>query len=78
MFYHNFKCSLKILLKNKGLVFWTFVFPIILGIFFNMAFSDMEIIAQVQKQNIAGIKVLENNGFSKKIENKNYKYYKIK
>ena len=44
----------------------------------NMAFSDMEIIAQVQKQNIAGIKVLENNGFSKKIENKNYKYYKIK
>lgn len=44
----------------------------------NMAFSDMEIIAQVQKQNIAGIKVLENNGFSKKFENKNYRYYKIK
>lgn len=42
MFYHNFKCSLKILLKNKGLVFWTFVFPIILGIFFNMAFSDID------------------------------------
>lgn len=42
MFYHNFKCSLKILLKNKGLVFWTFIFPIILGIFFNMAFSDID------------------------------------
>ena len=44
----------------------------------NMFFSDIEIIAQVQHQNMAGIKVLENNGFSKIFENKNYSYYKIK
>ncbi len=42
MFWHNFKYSLKALLKNKGLIFWTFAFPIILGFFFNLAFSDIE------------------------------------
>ena len=42
MFTHNFIYSLKVLLKNKMLIFWTFAFPILLGIFFNMAFSDIE------------------------------------
>lgn len=42
MFYHNFKYTLKVLLRNKGLLFWTFVFPILLGILFNMAFKDIE------------------------------------
>ena len=42
MFVHNFKYSLKILFKNKGLLFWTFIFPIILGTLFNFAFSNIE------------------------------------
>lgn len=42
MFVHNFKYSLKILFKNKGLLFWTFIFPIILGTLFNLAFSNIE------------------------------------
>ncbi len=42
MFLHNFKYSLKTLLRNKGLIFWTFAFPIILGTLFNLAFSDIE------------------------------------
>lgn len=42
MFFHNFKYSLKTLLRNKGLIFWTFAFPIILGTLFNLAFSDIE------------------------------------
>lgn len=42
MFLHNFKYSLKILLRNKELLFWTFIFPIILGTFFSMAFSNIE------------------------------------
>ncbi len=42
MFFHNFKYSLKTLLRNKGLIFWTFAFPIILGSLFNLAFSDIE------------------------------------
>ena len=41
MFYHNLKYSIKILLKNKVLIFWTFAFPIILGTFFHMAFSNL-------------------------------------
>ena len=42
MFKHNLKYSLKILLKNKSLIFWTFVFPILLGTLFKMAFSNIE------------------------------------
>lgn len=42
MLIHNFKYALKTLFKNKMLIFWTFAFPIILGTFFQMAFSDIE------------------------------------
>ena len=42
MFFHNFKYTLLTLFKNKMLIFWTFAFPIILGLFFNMAFSNIE------------------------------------
>ena len=42
MFWHNFKYTLKNLFKNKMLIFWTFAFPLILGLFFNMAFSGIE------------------------------------
>ena len=42
MFWHNFKYSFKVLARNRMLLFWTFAFPIILGLFFNMAFSDIE------------------------------------
>lgn len=42
MFIHTFKYTLKALFRNKALIFWTFVFPIILGTFFNMAFSGIE------------------------------------
>ena len=40
--FHNYKYTLKTLFKNKTLIFWTFAFPIILGLFFNMAFSNIE------------------------------------
>jgi len=42
MFFHNFKYTFLTLLKNKMLVFWTIIFPVILGLFFNMAFSNIE------------------------------------
>ena len=42
MFVHNLKYTIKTLFRNKILIFWTFAFPIILGIFFNMAFSNIE------------------------------------
>lgn len=64
MFYHNFKCLLKILLKNKGLVFWTFVFPIVLGIFFNMAFSDID---KKEKFNSIDIAVVLSEDFNNNV-----------
>lgn len=42
MFIHNLRYNIKILFNNKVLIFWTFIFPIILGVFFNMAFSNIE------------------------------------
>lgn len=42
MILHKFKYTFKILLKDRMLVFWTFVFPLLLGTFFMMAFADVE------------------------------------
>ena len=53
MFYQNLKYSLKILLRNKALIFWTFAFPIILGLFFNLAFQNIETQEQLQVIDIA-------------------------
>lgn len=60
MFIHNFKYSLKILFKNKMLIFWTFAFPIILGTLFNMAFSDIENNEKFETINIA---IVDNQDF---------------
>lgn len=60
MFVHNFKYSLKILLKNRMLIFWTFAFPIILGTFFNMAFSNIE---NSEKLEIINIAIVNNDEF---------------
>lgn len=42
MFFHNFKYAFKTLIKDRMLLFWTFAFPLILGTFFQMAFSNIE------------------------------------
>ena len=42
MILHNLKYNIKSLFRNKTLIFWTYMFPILLGIFFNMAFSNIE------------------------------------
>ncbi len=60
MFFHNFKYSLKTLLRNKGLIFWTFAFPIILGTLFNLAFSDIE---NKETLDIIDIAIINNEEF---------------
>ena len=60
MFSHNLKYSIKTLSKNKVLIFWTFAFPIILGILFNMSFSNIEKDEMLQ---IFDIAVVDNNEF---------------
>ena len=58
MFWHNFKYSLKNLFRNKPLIFWTFIFPIIMATLFNMAFSNIE---NSEKMNIIDIAIIDNN-----------------
>ncbi len=60
MFGHNFKYTLKTLFRNKTLIFWTFAFPIILGTFFNMAFSNIE---NSEKLEIIDIAIVNNEEF---------------
>lgn len=57
MFIHNFKYSLKTLFKDKMLIFWTFMFPIILGTLFSMAFSNIE---DSEKLSVIDIAIVEN------------------
>ena len=71
MFIHNFKYSLKTLFRNKILIFWTFAFPIVLGTFFNMAFSNIE---NSEKLDVFNIAVVNNNEFNdNKIFNETFK-----
>lgn len=60
MFVHNFKYAFKTLFRNKILIFWTFAFPILLGTFFNLAFSDIE---NNEKLDIIPIAIVENEEF---------------
>lgn len=61
MFIHNFKYSLKILFRNRMLIFWTFAFPIILGTLFNLAFSDIE---KKEKLELINIAIINNDSFN--------------
>ena len=61
MFIHNFKYAFKTLFRNKMLIFWTFAFPIILGTFFNMAFSNIE---NSEKLDIINIAIVDNDNFN--------------
>ena len=67
MFRHNFKYSLKVLFKNKAFNILDFLpFPIILGIFFNMAFSNIE---NSEKLKVIDIAIIDNQEFN---ENENF------
>lgn len=79
MFIHNLKYFFKIIFRNRMLIFWTFAFPIILGTFFNMAFSNIE---KNEQLDIIDIAIVHNESFKndqimketfKKLSNKNNK-----
>ena len=68
MFKHNFKYTFKVLLKNKALIFWTFIFPILLGTFFKMAFSNIESSEQFSAIKIA---IVDNEEYKSNLIYKN-------
>lgn len=85
MFFHNFKYTLKILFRNKLLIFWTYAFPLILGTFFYMAFSNIENSEKLNEINIAIIpndefenNVLFKNTFEKLSKDNDEKLFNIK
>lgn len=57
MFIHNFKYTFKALFRNKTLIFWTFAFPLILGTFFYLAFSNLE---NGEKMSVVDIAIVQN------------------
>lgn len=65
MFIHNFFYSIKILFRNKTLIFWTFAFPLILGTFFYMSFRDIE---KNEQLDIIDIAIVDNEEFNNKNE----------
>lgn len=75
MFWHIFTNKMKTLLRDKSLIFWTLLFPIVLSTLFNLAFSNISEIEKWGKINIAVVKIEENknleliiNNFSKKTD----------
>jgi len=60
MFKHLFINRLKVLLRTKPMIFWTLIFPIALGTFFNLAFSNLTAEDQFEPINIA---VVENENY---------------
>lgn len=58
MFWHNFSYAFRVLFRDKMLIFWTFAFPIILGTFFNLAFSNIE---KSEQLDVIPIAVVENS-----------------
>ena len=69
MFFHNFKYTLKILFKSKMLIFWTYAFPLILGTFFYMAFSNIENSEKLEVIPIALVETEEENITYKEVFN---------
>lgn len=61
MFFHNLKYTLKTLFKSKSLIFWTYAFPVILGTFFYLAFSNIEKSEELDVIDIAVVETKEYN-----------------
>lgn len=65
MFFHNYKYRIKCILKDKQMMFWTFLFPIILATLFNLAFSNLSSAENFTSINIA---VVKNDEYEKNTE----------
>ncbi len=58
MFKHLFVNKIKILLKNKAMLFWTLIFPFVLGTFFQLALGN---IGESFEMEVIPIAVVDNN-----------------
>lgn len=52
MFIRLFFYRLRVLLRNRSLLFWTLAFPIVLGLLFNLAFGNLDEISSLETSNV--------------------------
>ncbi|WP_371025162.1 ABC transporter permease [Paraclostridium ghonii] len=52
MFYHNYKYRIKCIARNKQLMFWTLLFPIILATLFNLSLKNV-----VRSEDFSAVKI---------------------
>ena len=55
MFWHVFKTKLKVLLRNKSCLFWVLIFPFVMAILFNAAFSGLNAMKESEPSKVAVI-----------------------
>lgn len=70
MFYHNFKYRIKCIIRDKNMMFWTLLFPILLATLFNLSLSNISNAEDFSPVNIAIVKegeYSENKEFIKTI-----------
>ncbi|MDQ2087781.1 ABC transporter permease [Herbivorax sp. ANBcel31] len=68
MFFHIFIYRLKCLLRDKQMIFWTLLFPLLLATFFRMAFGNLYAGEKFEPVSIA---VVQNDAYE---EDANFKY----
>ncbi|MDT2753409.1 ABC transporter permease [Enterococcus pseudoavium] len=52
MFLRLFSYRIRILLRNRSLLFWTLAFPIVLGLLFNLAFGNLDQITALESSTV--------------------------
>lgn len=55
MFFHNFKYRLKCIIRDKEIMFWTSLFPLILATLFNLALGNISSAEKFEKIDVAVI-----------------------
>lgn len=61
VFSHNYIYRLKCIVRDKQMMFWTFLFPILLATLFNMAFSNLSSAEKFSKINLGIVNDAEYN-----------------
>ncbi|MDF1617150.1 ABC transporter permease [Petrocella sp. FN5] len=62
MFIHIFKYRFKSLIRNKSMIFWTLVFPLLLATFFSLAFSGLN---DHERFNTINIGIIKDDNYEK-------------
>jgi ABC-2 type transport system permease protein len=64
----EFKYQFKILIRNRIMIFWTFLFPLVLATFFNLAFSNLTNSEGFNIVDVAVVEEVKNDDFNTLID----------